>query len=102
MADIVLRLEKTLDEKAFDGKTSRVLYVQFEREARNVIKRLWNKYSDRGICISLNERENFHDAASVENYLKNARKQYEGQGFKVIEPAAPVTPVTEDETIELT
>lgn len=78
MADLIMRLEKTEDKKVF--------YVQFEKEARNGVVRLWNTYSQAGLVIAHKERENFQDSEAVARYIKNARKQYETQGFK--EPRA--------------
>ena len=78
MAEVIMRLERAEDKKLF--------YVQFEKEARNGVLRLWNTYSQAGFVVAHKERETFQDADGVARYLKNARKQYETQGFK--EPKA--------------
>jgi hypothetical protein len=90
MADIMLRLEKTVEK--------RLMYVEFHKESMNTIKRLWNVVSPTGLFVAKNERENFQTADDLKTYIKNAKKSYLAQGFE--DAAAPKK--KEAEPIELT
>lgn len=89
MANVIYRLEKQDEAK-------RTLYVEFQQEARNAVRRLWNVIQN-GLSIAKNEVENFHSSEDAQTYLKNQRAAYEKQGFK--EPAkaeaAPTAAKTE-------
>lgn len=80
MATVIYRLEKQDDAK-------RTLYVEFQQEARNAVRRLWNVIQN-GLSIAKNEVENFHTPEDAATYLKNQRGHYEKLGFKEPAPAA--------------
>lgn len=79
LVTVICRLEKTVEGKLY--------YVEFQREARNGVKRLWNTFGPTGLTIAKNERENFQDPKGLEKYIKNQRTAYEKQGFKEPAPA---------------
>lgn len=90
LANVIFRLEKTVEGKLF--------YIEFHREARNGVKRLWNTFNTAGHVVAHNERENFQDPESLETYIKNQREAYEKHGFK--KPAAPSVTKPEEVVLE--
>lgn len=92
LANVIFRLEKIVDGKPF--------YIEFQREARNGVKRLWNIYGPTGLTIAKNERENFQDEKHLEKYIENARKQYAKLGFKEPAAAKPAKTKTDEVVLE--
>ncbi len=79
LVTVIFRLEKLVDKKLY--------YIEFQRSARNGVKRLWNVFNAAGLVVAKSENENFNDSAKLETYIKNQRAAYEKQGFKEPESA---------------
>ena len=79
LVTVIFRLEKLVDKKLY--------YIEFQRSARNGVKRLWNTFSPAGLVVAKSENENFQDPAKLDTYIKNQREAYEKQGFKAPETA---------------
>jgi len=76
MATRLLRLEKKADGKC--------LYIEYQREAQNAIKRLWNSYGHDGRPTQKQERENFQTSTDLETYVMNAKTGHEKNGFETV------------------
>ena len=92
MANVIFRLEKTVEGKTY--------YREFQREARNSILRLWNTFNGAGLNVAHREHENFHNSADADTYLKNMRAQFEKDGF--VDIAAPAKKTKKTEKVEKT
>lgn len=89
MADRLFRMEKERDDKT-------TTYVEFQREAQNVIVRLWSEFDSGGRIMARSEKEHFHTTPDADTYVKGQRDSYLRQGYKVtMDSQKPIKKPTE-------